>query len=219
MRPSKVDLNLFVVFEAVYRTRNLTRAAELLFITQPAVSNALARMRKAFDDPLFVSTPAGMTPTPVSENIIGRAREALQLLDSSTHAGERFDPASSQRTFRLSMNDLTETMLLPALEEVLQRLAPGIRIESYCTTRRDVPEALAPIVMGKTNPDAPARRARLAGITRCHCAPDTWSRADIGERARETGHPCAYFKYVQHGLPAPGARPTSDFQSRNLGAG
>ena len=50
MSLSKVDLNLFVVFEAVYRTRNLTRAAELLFITQPAVSNALARMRKAFDD-------------------------------------------------------------------------------------------------------------------------------------------------------------------------
>jgi DNA-binding transcriptional LysR family regulator len=140
---SRIDLNLFIVFEAVYRTRNLTRAAELLFITQPAVSNALARMRKTFDDPLFVSTPAGMLPTPVSENIIGRVREALQLLDSSTHAGERFDPATSQRTFRLSMNDLTEAMLLPALEEVLQRHAPGIRIESYFTTRREVAEALA----------------------------------------------------------------------------
>ncbi|MGA7816371.1 LysR family transcriptional regulator, partial [Caballeronia sp.] len=143
MRLSKVDLNLFVVFEAVYRTRNLTRAAEMLFITQPAVSNALARMRNAFDDPLFVSTSAGMIPTPVSENIISRVREALQLLDSSTHVEARFDPASSERTFRLSMTDLTEALLLPALEEVLQRLAPGIRIESYFTTRREVPEALA----------------------------------------------------------------------------
>jgi DNA-binding transcriptional LysR family regulator len=143
MSLSKIDLNLFVVFEAVYRTRNLTRAAELLFITQPAVSNALARMRKAFDDQLFVSTSAGMIPTPVSENIIGRVREALQLLDSSTHVGGLFDPASSERTFRLSMTDLTEALLLPALEEVLQRLAPGIRIESYFTTRKDVPEALA----------------------------------------------------------------------------
>src|SRR6185312_10545928 len=133
MRSSKVDLNLFVVFEAVYRTRNLTRAAEALFITQPAVSNALARMRKAFDDPLFVSTSSGMVPTPAAENIIGRVREALQLLDSSTHAGGRFDPATSQRTFRLSMNDLTEALLLPALEDALQRLAPGIRIESYPT--------------------------------------------------------------------------------------
>lgn len=143
MRVSKVDLNLFVVFEAVYRTRNLTRAAEALFITQPAVSNALARMRKAFDDPLFVSTSSGMVPTPAAENIIGRVREALQLLDSSTHAGGRFDPATSERTFRLSMTDLTEALLLPALEEVLQRLAPGIRLESYPTARRDVPQALA----------------------------------------------------------------------------
>ncbi|WP_321904947.1 LysR family transcriptional regulator [Paraburkholderia tropica] len=143
MSLTKIDLNLFIVFEAVYRTRNLTRAAELLFITQPAVSNALARMRKTFGDQLFVSTSAGMMPTPVSENIIGRVREALQLLDSSTHAGEQFDPATSQRTFRLSMNDLTEALLLPALEEVLQRQAPGIRIESYFTTRREVPEALA----------------------------------------------------------------------------
>jgi DNA-binding transcriptional LysR family regulator len=143
MRLSKLDLNLFVVFEAIYRTRNLTRAAEMLFITQPAVSNALARMRKSFDDPLFVSTTAGMVPTPVSENIIGRVREALQLLDSSAHTGGVFEPASSERTFRLSMTDLTEALLLPALEEVLQREAPGIRIESYFTTRRDVPEALA----------------------------------------------------------------------------
>src|ERR1700732_2936607 len=100
MRLSKVDLNLFVVFEAVYRTRNLTRAAEMLFITHPAVSNALARMRKAFDDQLFVSTSAGMMPTPVSENIIGQVREGVQLLDSSTHVGERFDPASPVRTSR-----------------------------------------------------------------------------------------------------------------------
>ena len=100
MRLSKVDLNLFVVFEAVYRTRNLTRAAEMLFITQPAVSNALARMRKTFDDQLFVSTSAGMIPTAVSENIIGQVRQRrLQLLDSSTHVGGSFDPASSERTF------------------------------------------------------------------------------------------------------------------------
>ncbi|MGF6507260.1 DNA-binding transcriptional LysR family regulator [Paraburkholderia sp. 32] len=140
---SKIDLNLFVVFEAIYRTRNLTRAAEMLFITQPAVSNALARMRKSLNDPLFVSTSTGMAPTPLTENIIGRVREALQLLDSSAHAGEQFDPAASERVFRLSMTDLTEALLLPGLEEVLQRLAPGIRIESYFTPRSNIPDALA----------------------------------------------------------------------------
>jgi DNA-binding transcriptional LysR family regulator len=143
MRPPKLDLNLFVVFEAIYDKRNLTRAAEMLFITQPAVSNALARMRKAFDDPLFVSTPAGMVPTPLSENIIGRVREALQLLETSATEGDVFVPAASERTFRLSMPDLTEAMLLPALGEVLQQQAPGMRIESYFTPRSDVPAALA----------------------------------------------------------------------------
>jgi DNA-binding transcriptional LysR family regulator len=59
----------------------------MLSITQPAVSNALARLRRTLNDPLFVSTPAGMMPTPMAENIIGRVREALQLLDSSVHEG------------------------------------------------------------------------------------------------------------------------------------
>jgi DNA-binding transcriptional LysR family regulator len=143
MRPPKLDLNLFVVFEAIYDKRNLRRAAEMLFITQPAVSNALARMRKAFDDPLFVSTPTGMVPTPLSENIIGRVREALQLLETSATEGDVFVPAASERTFRLSMPDLTEAILLPALGEVLQQQAPGMRIESYFTPRNEVPAALA----------------------------------------------------------------------------
>src|SRR5579864_7827542 len=143
MRLSKVDLNLFVVFEAVYRTRNLTRAAEALFITQPAVSNALARMRKAFDDPLFVSTSSGMVPTPFTENIIGRVREALQLLEASATEGDVFVPAASERTFRLSMPDLTEAILLPAIGEVLQQQAPGMSIECYFTPRSEVAAALA----------------------------------------------------------------------------
>ncbi|MBN3754411.1 LysR family transcriptional regulator [Paraburkholderia sp. Tr-20389] len=143
MRPPKLDLNLFVVFEAIYDKRNLTRAAETLFITQPAVSNALARMRRAFDDPLFVSTPTGMVPTPLSENIIGRVREALQLLETSATEGDVFVPAASERTFRLSMPDLTEAILLPALGELLQQQAPGMRIESYFTPRSEVAAALA----------------------------------------------------------------------------
>ncbi|GAB3627996.1 LysR family transcriptional regulator [Pandoraea terrae] len=143
MRLSKLDLNLFVVFEAIYNKRNLTRAAEVLNITQPAVSNALARLRRTLNDPLFVSTPAGMMPTPMAENIIGRVREALQMLDSSVHEGDVFDPASSGRVFRLSMSDLTEALLLPALGELLQRHAPGMHVRSYYTDRREVPTALA----------------------------------------------------------------------------
>ncbi len=143
MRSPKLDLNLFVVLESIYEKRNLTRAAEALFITQPAVSNALARMRKAFDDPLFVSTSSGMVPTPFTENIIGRVREGLQLLEASATEGDVFAPAASERTFRLSMPDLTEAILLPTLGELLQQQAPGMRIESYFTPRSEVSTALA----------------------------------------------------------------------------
>lgn len=140
---NRVDLNLFVVFDIIYAKRNLTRAAEVLCISQPAVSNALLRMRKTFNDPLFVSTPQGMVPTPVAENIASRVGEALQLLNSSVQEACLFVPRTADRVFRVSMNDLTETLLLPALGDVLQREAPGIRIESYLSNRRDVSRELA----------------------------------------------------------------------------
>lgn len=143
MRLSQIDLNLFVVFETIYAKRNLTRAAEVLCVSQPAVSNALARLRKTFNDQLFVSTPNGMVPTPVAENIVGRVGEALQLLDASVQEADLFLPDKSKRVFKVSMNDLTEALLLPALGELLQHQAPGIRIESYFVSRKDVPRELA----------------------------------------------------------------------------
>ncbi|MES2260249.1 MAG: LysR family transcriptional regulator [Pseudomonadota bacterium] len=143
MRLNQVDLNLFVIFETIYAKRNLTRAAEVLCISQPAVSNALARMRKTFNDQLFVSTPHGMVPTPVAENIVGRVGEALRLLDASVQESDVFDPASAQKVFRVSMNDLAETLLLPVLGDELQRQAPGIRIESYFSSRREFGRELA----------------------------------------------------------------------------
>lgn len=143
MKLNRIDLNLFVVFETIYAKRNLTRAAEVLSISQPAVSNALLRMRRTFNDQLFVSTPQGMVPTPVAENIIGRVGEALQLLNSSVQESNLFTPDSAQRVFRVSMADLTETLLLPSLGDVLQRQAPGIRIKSFFSNRSDVARELA----------------------------------------------------------------------------
>ncbi|MFV0476368.1 MAG: LysR family transcriptional regulator [Parahaliea sp.] len=143
MRLNKVDLNLFVVFDVIYRERNLTRSAEVLCVTPSAVSNALARLRKSFNDELFVRTPRAMVPTPVAENIIGRVREALQLLNSSVLEGDHFDPASSKRRFRLSMNDVMESILLGPLMDELEHQAPGMIIESYQTRRREIGLALA----------------------------------------------------------------------------
>lgn len=143
MRLAQVDLNLFVVFDTIYGVRNLTRAAEILSITQPAVSNALSRLRRTFDDQLFVRTPRGMVPTPVADNIAVQVREALQLLNLSVQEGNHFRPENSDKVFRLSMNDLPEALLLPALEEELQGIAPGVGIESHYHSRQEAPKALA----------------------------------------------------------------------------
>jgi DNA-binding transcriptional LysR family regulator len=95
MKLSDVDLNLFVVFDAIYTEGNLTRAGEIIGITQPAVSNSLSRLRTLFDDPLFVRTAEGMVPTPVSQNIIGSVRQALGLIRSSVQESDAFNPLVS----------------------------------------------------------------------------------------------------------------------------
>jgi DNA-binding transcriptional LysR family regulator len=143
MRLTQVDLNLFIVFDAIYDKRNLTRAAELLCVTQPAVSNALARMRRILDDPLFVSSPQGMVPTPLADSIANRVGEALQLLGAAINESGSFSAASANKVFRVSMADLAEALFLPALGEVLRGEAQGIGVESYYPGRREIPVELA----------------------------------------------------------------------------
>ena len=140
---SKVDLNLFVVFDAIYTEANLTRAGQIVGITQPAVSNALARLRETFNDPLFVRTAQGMVPTPMAQNIIGPVRNALQLLRVSVQESRTFNPHQANKTYRISMTDLTEQILLPPLFQRLRRLAPTVCIESFLAKRRETTKELA----------------------------------------------------------------------------
>jgi len=127
----KTDLNLFVVFDVIYTEGNLTRAGHVLGITQPAVSNALSRLRKLFNDPLFIRTGKGMKPTPTAQNIIGQVRQALTILRQSVQQCSLFDPATSDRTFNISMGDFSESLLLTHLFEKLAAEAPGIKIEVH----------------------------------------------------------------------------------------
>ncbi|WP_244506309.1 LysR family transcriptional regulator [Microbulbifer marinus] len=139
----QMDMNLFLVLEAIYNERNLTRAAEQLHITQPAVSNALARLRRTLDDPLFTRTTGGMSPTPLTERIMPKVHEALVLLGGSLREQRHFDPATAEKTLRLSMNDMAETLLLPRLLERLQQVAPGIAVESYYVPRNELVKELS----------------------------------------------------------------------------
>lgn len=143
MKLSQLDLNLFVVFDTIYAERNLTRAAEMLSVTQPAVSNALARLRAALGDPLFIRTGDGMAPTPYAESIAGDVSEALQRLAASAQRAQAFDPARSNRVFRLSMTDAFDTLVLPKLFAGLATSAPGIGLRSFRLPRADIPAALA----------------------------------------------------------------------------
>jgi DNA-binding transcriptional LysR family regulator len=138
-----MDLNLFVMFDVIYAERNLTRAAEMLNITQPAVSNALNRLRMVFDDELFIRKPHGMEPTPVADNIISQVREALTLLNFSLNEGATFDPVRSEKIFRFSMNDLSQFLLLPPLLEKLQIQAPGVGASCFYVGREGLAKELA----------------------------------------------------------------------------
>ena len=142
MRLEKVDLNLFVVFDAIYRERSVTKVAVLLNLTQPAVSNALSRLRQSFDDPLFIRSPAGMAPTPVADSVIVDVRQALALLGRSVGANARFDAGSSEKVFRLGMNDLAESLLLPRLHAAIKLKAPKVSLTSYYVAREAATEEL-----------------------------------------------------------------------------
>lgn len=143
MNLNKVDLNLFIVFDAIYTEANLTRAGQIVGITQPAVSNALARLRETFNDPLFVRTAQGMVPTPMAQNIIGPVRNALQLLRVSVQESRTFNPLQANKTYRISMTDLSEAVILPLLFQRLRRLAPQVQVESFLAKRRETTKELA----------------------------------------------------------------------------
>jgi len=159
MRLNKIDLNLFVIFDAIYRERNVTRAASQLSLTQPAVSNALSRLRQSFDDPLFVRTPNGMSPTPVADGAIADIRKALELMRNTVDVQPRFDPSKSQTVFHLGMNDLAEALLLPKLHESVRLDSPNVSVTSYYVAREKAAEELK---AGKIDLllDAPVNNAR-----------------------------------------------------------
>jgi DNA-binding transcriptional LysR family regulator len=143
MNVQDVDLNLLRVFDAVLHEKGVTPAAARLGLTQPAVSNALARLRKLFGDALFVRTPRGVDATPFARELAEPVRQALALLESALAHGPGFDPATSTRAFRFYMSDLGQIEFLPPLVERVQRDAPGVRLEAVALEIEDIADALA----------------------------------------------------------------------------
>ena len=143
MNVGDLDLNLLRAFDAVLRDGSVTAAGDRLGLSQPAMSNALSRLRRLLDDPLFVRTPSGMRPTPFAQRLAAPVRQALDLIQTALAQQAAFDPRTSQRSFRLQLSDVGEIVFLPALLERLEREAPRVRVETGQLPQDEVSDALA----------------------------------------------------------------------------
>lgn len=134
MELHEIDLNLLVVFNQLRIDRRVSKAAEALGVSQPAVSNSLARLRKLFGDELFLRTPKGMEPTPFADELAESVSYALAMIHSGVNQRTGFDPAASGRSFTIGMTDIGEIYFLPSLIESLQRDAPGVTLSTVRNT-------------------------------------------------------------------------------------
>jgi DNA-binding transcriptional LysR family regulator len=143
MNIKDIDLNLLVVFDSVMRERNITLAARRLGLSQPALSNALSRLRRTLGDPLFVRTGHGMEPTPYAERLAGPIRQARGLIDDALSVRTAFEPAKSNRIFTFYMTDIGEVVMLPSILRYLQKEAPQIGVKVLRIPQFGVHEAMA----------------------------------------------------------------------------
>ena len=140
------DLNLLFVFEAVWRDRSVTAAAERLGLTQAAVSGSLKRLREEYDDKLFTLVGRRMEPTPLAIEVAPSLLDALSLVRKTSAERGRFDPGSARRLFTVRTRDIGEAVCFPRILAALGASAPGIRLR---TVFRPIPETLAGMASGQ----------------------------------------------------------------------
>jgi DNA-binding transcriptional LysR family regulator len=143
MNLRQLDLNLLVIFHQLLQDGSVSTSADKLGLTQPAVSNALKRLRVAFNDDLFVRTARGMEPTPQALRLADPIAQALGTLKAALGEQGAFDPATSTRTFTLSMTDIGEIYFMPPLLKALAELAPHIQISTLRNTASNLKEDMA----------------------------------------------------------------------------
>jgi DNA-binding transcriptional LysR family regulator len=124
----RYDLNLLPIFVALMEERSVTRAAERVGMTQPALSNALSRLRLMLQDQLFIRERYGIQPTPVALELAPAIADALARLDDAVLGQQGFDPAQAERLFTIAPNGYVEFVLVPAVVARLQQVAPGIKL-------------------------------------------------------------------------------------------
>ena len=138
----QLDLNLLRVLAAIYRSGSVTLAGKALSLSQPATSNALARLRDYFSDDLFVRAPSGLKPTRLCEQLAPGVLAQLLTLETLVTGHEDFDPATSDIHWQLSLSDLGEILFLPGLANALRAEAPRARLSNVSVAAADVAAAL-----------------------------------------------------------------------------
>jgi len=123
------DLKLLAIIGELHRTRSVSQAAERLALSQSAISMSLAKLRKHFNDPLFVRTSTGMEPTPHALELIGILGQAESLLQTAFGHSVVFDPRTSERTFRVQSTDIAQVTLVPKLMRHLRKAAPSVGVD------------------------------------------------------------------------------------------
>jgi DNA-binding transcriptional LysR family regulator len=165
MNLRSLDLNLLRVFDAIYSERSISRAALRLHLSQPAVSNALGRLRERLGDALFERTPHGMTPTAHAKTLAGPIRQALLLLERGLRGQEAFDFADARREFVVAVEDYGETVILPRFIDWLAKVAPGvtvrIRPEPAVQLRSELRDGAVDLALDYFSLPEPAFRSRV----------------------------------------------------------
>ncbi len=141
-----IDLNLLVVFQEVFQERQISSVARKLNLSQPAVSNALARLRKTFNDELFVRTSQGMQPTPLAQQLADPVATALANITKALNQQETFDVPRSRRHFTIAMTDVGEMYFMPVLVEQCRLHAPQVKIS---TVRANSVDLMAEMETGR----------------------------------------------------------------------
>lgn len=139
----KLDFNLFVVLRAVYEHGSITKAANALHITQPAVSHALGRLRDKFDDPLFIRHGRQVAPTPFCQSIITSVVASIEALENTLKGKVSFDISDKPRQVNLGLGDILESIFFPTLIPELVNFTPNITVDSRQVTWPELAPALA----------------------------------------------------------------------------
>jgi|JRYE01.1.fsa_nt_gb DNA-binding transcriptional LysR family regulator len=142
MQLPRIDLNLFTVFDAIYREGGITAASKRLHLSQPAVSHALGRLRELLNDPLFERRGNEMVPTPLARSLAVTIGSSLNSLEQMMHRAGRFDPASSERVFTIAVREAQESAFMPTLIRRVAHEAPNIDVAAVRIERRDLEDDL-----------------------------------------------------------------------------